>query len=239
MAAANSDSREQKKKRKQLRVVLVELRQQLKRACGTFADADEWYAFVQELRANLKPFEDVLTAAQQQDLTGASQLSDATRKGIQQACKVLELELDHVIKGLPKEGGLLGLLGGAILVLAVLVAIAVIIVEASSVSVVIKNNGCATIPVPGELPFYVPGVSLPKLPIPQNGQGTLKAPPLTIGVDATRKGSVTLSAAGVSFPLAFVGSVDSITLDGKPILGQNTTVNLGERAQHELVVTCK
>ena len=111
--------------------------------------------------------------------------------------------------------------------------------NASAVDIVVHNNGCDTLQVPVGLPVAIAGVKLPQGPIPPGGQGLARVPRVTMTVDGTEPGGVSVTIVGVTTKVRFGGRVASIELDGEQILGQIVTFNLADRKSHELVITCR
>lgn len=114
----------------------------------------------------------------------------------------------------------------------------VLVLQATSVHIVIKNNGCDTIPAPAAFPIPLPGFSLPKDPIPANGSATVTISPITININGTQAGSVTVRILGMSFPYQVSGNISDITLNGSRLLGKETEVHLSERKEHILILSC-
>lgn len=114
----------------------------------------------------------------------------------------------------------------------------VITMQAVSVRVTIHNDGCDTMNPNIKLPFSMPGLSLPKEPIPSGGSAVATVPGLTVTVDATRSSTIKATALGYSVAFDLSGSVDDVQLDGASLLGKETVVRLSEQKAHELRVVC-
>ncbi len=120
-----------------------------------------------------------------------------------------------------------------------IVAIGILLVlQSTSVSVVIKNNGCETIPAPAFLPIPLPGFSLPKNPIPNNGSAIATVPPLTVTVNGMQPGTLTVHMLGITLPYQVPGNIRDITLNDTSLIGKETKVTLSERKQHILTFNC-
>lgn len=125
---------------------------------------------------------------------------------------------------------------GITTIVAVGIAIAL---QATSVHMTIRNNGCGTM-TPGSLPIPLPGLSLPKDPIPNNSSAVATLPALTVSIDGTKSGMLYLQALkymNISFQIP--SDIRSVTLDGASLLKKNTEVKLGDRKEHEIVFNCK
>lgn len=128
---------------------------------------------------------------------------------------------------------------GAFIAAAALVGAAFTYGEATAVDIAVLNDGCSPIILPASLPFPILGISLPSAPIPSGGSASVSLPRLTVEVDATDAGRVSVSVLGVSIPYHLGSDVVSIRLDGQNSLGRRVRANLGDRKSHELVVSCR
>jgi hypothetical protein len=230
--------KEEKEKKKKARGAFMLWLKRLRAACKTIGTADEWYSLMKELTDLLQEYAPVIPADCYARIEKAMHPVDTTRKGLKQACKVLSLEIEDTIKCLHTGGSAGKVLGGTLLGLAVLVGAAFIYGEVTSVEIAIINDGCSTIVLPGELPIPIPGVSLPGAPIPPGGSETVSLPRLTVDVDATQPGRISVGVLGASVSYNLGSELTSIQLDGQEILGQRVKVSLGGRKSHELVVRC-
>jgi len=236
---------EEQEKRKKARKFFVALLKRLKKAYKVIKTTDQWYEFARQVQSMLPEHESVLSSIDAQRLKAALQLTDTSHQGISRAIDVLEFELQHVVNALPSGG----LLGAAILGVAVLVAAGVgatsVALNASAVQVLVKNNGCEPLPLcQGVLPALdwlsgAVGISLPQQPIQSDTQDSLSLPPLRLAIDATTQGKVTFKILGIAMPMSLGIDIDSVQLDGKELLGTSASIDLRGVAQHELVVTCK
>ncbi|OGG49891.1 hypothetical protein A2763_01765 [Candidatus Kaiserbacteria bacterium RIFCSPHIGHO2_01_FULL_54_36] len=120
-----------------------------------------------------------------------------------------------------------------------IVAVAIVLtMQAVSVKVTITNQGCDTIVPDVPLPFSLPGLSLPKEPIPSGGSASATVPGLTVTVDATQSGTLTATTLGYSMDFELSG-MDDVQFDGATLLGKETTIRLSEKKEHELVLACR
>jgi hypothetical protein len=231
--------KEEKEKKKKARAAFAVWLKRLRAACKTLDKIDEWYELMQELTGLLQEYLPVLPADCYARIQNAMRPIDTTRKGLKNACKVLGDEIEGLLKCL-KVGRSLGkVLGGTLLGVAVIVGAATVYLEATSTEIAIINDGCSTIVLPAELPIPIPGVSLTDRPIPSGGSATMSLPRLTVDVDATAPGRITVGVLGMSVTYNLGGEVTSILLDGQEILGRQIRAKIGGRQQHELVVRCR
>lgn len=133
------------------------------------------------------------------------------------------------------SGKILGLAKGPLGITTIIAVAAVVIMQAISVKVAVKNVGCDPINL-GLIPIPLPGLSLPKDPIAPGAEGVATLPPLNVTVDATTPGKFTLSTIGLSKEFE-VDNVD-VAVNGKSLAGQKTSINLGSSKQHSVVANC-
>lgn len=231
--------KEEKEKKRKARAAFLLYLKRLRAACKILNTADEWYGLMRDLADLLQEYAPVIPPDCYERIQNAMRPVDTTRKGLKQACKVLDTEIERLLKQFPAGRSGAKVLAGALIAAAVIVGAAVIYAEATAVDITIINQGCSTIILPASLPFPIPGVSLPSAPIPSGGSGSVSLPRLTVDVDATEPGRVSVSILGVSVPYSLGGDVVSIRLDGQEILGRRVRANLGDRRSHDLVVSCR
>ncbi len=231
--------KEEKEKKRKARAAFLLYLKRLRAACKILSSADEWYGLMRDLADLLQEYTPVIPPDCYERIQNAMRPVDTTRKGLKQACKVLDTEIERLLKQFPAGRSGAKVLAGALIAAAVIVGAAVIYAEATAVDIAIFNNGCSTIILPASLPFPIPGVSLPSAPIPSGGSGSVSLPRLAVDVDSTEPGRVSVSILGVSVPYNLGGDVVSIRLDGQEILGRRVRANLGDRRSHELVVSCR
>lgn len=118
------------------------------------------------------------------------------------------------------------------------IAVGVVAMQQTSVEVTIQNKGCGTMQVSGGIPINIPGLSLPKDPIPSGGSSTLTMPPLSMSIDGTKSGSLSLTALKYSLTFELPSTIKDVTLNGTNLLGKKTDVHLSEKASHILVLRC-
>jgi hypothetical protein len=238
MSAGRDQGREDKKKKK-ARAALLAFLKRLRKACKVMDTAETWSDCIKELNGLLQEYQLQIPGVNLQRLRSAMELGEPNRAGIKKACKVLQFEVERAIDVLPAAGGLAAALVGGLIVVAVVVAAAVIYVERTAMDVVIINNGCSPIRLAGGFPIDLPGLHLPREAIPSGGRAVVQVPRMTVHLDATGGDRVGLTVLGITRPFDIGRRATQILWDGRPLLGQRTTLNLGSQPQHELVVTCK
>jgi hypothetical protein len=120
-----------------------------------------------------------------------------------------------------------------------LVALGVVgIMQVVAVDIVIENNGCATLHPSGSIPITIPGFSLPSEPIASGESAVVTVPGLTVNVDGTMLGILSLKVLTYSLTLQLPNNVDSVSLNDIPLLGQTTSIPLSEHSEHRLVLEC-
>ena len=112
-------------------------------------------------------------------------------------------------------------------------------ITSSSVKININNKGCLALTPIAKLPVQIPGIKLPEETIPDGGTGVAQVPPLTISVDGTKDGSITLSTMGFSMGYYLPSGSSDLVFDGESLVGKETTVNLGDSKEHTLDVVCR
>jgi len=238
MNSNQAQSKEENERKKKARAALLAFLRHLRKACKVMEAVDTWQDYMQELEALLQHYQGAIPASHLQRLRNAMQLTSPTRAGIGKACKSLQWELEQTIDILPAASHLAAALVGGLVVVAIAIGALVIYLERTAVEVVVINNGCSPIMAAG-VPFDLPGLHLPGQPIPSGGRGIARVPRMTVDIDATQQGRVTVTILGFSVPVQIGQRATDVRLDGLPILGQRTSLRLGTRRQHELVVSCR
>ena len=131
-------------------------------------------------------------------------------------------------------GGVKGPLG-IITILAIGIAATL---QTTAVKVEIVNNGCDSMEFPESIPD-LPGLALPKDPITTSASGIATVPPVSVSVDTTQGRTAAVSALGFSGSYEIPDGVTALTLDGVSLLGVKTEINLSDKKNHTLAVTCK
>ena len=117
------------------------------------------------------------------------------------------------------------------------IAIGLATLQATSVHVTIKNQGCVTLEPSGSMPS-LPGFSLPKNPIFDGGSAVMTIPPLSLHVDGTKKDALALTALNYSFTLELPSNVTNVSLDGVSLIHKQSDVHLADAKEHTLILRC-
>jgi len=115
---------------------------------------------------------------------------------------------------------------------------AAIVLQATSVHMTIKNNGCGTM-TPASLPIPLPGLSLPKESIVSGGSAVARLPAVTVTVDGTQSGFLYLSALKLDLSFQIPPDIKDVTLNGQSLLKKTTEIALANQKNHEIVFSCK
>lgn len=119
-----------------------------------------------------------------------------------------------------------------------LIAVAVVALKMTEVTVRIQNINCRPMTPVANFSISIPGLKLPDQTIPPGGEGIAKLPPLTVNVDATDPHVVQLMMYGLTQTFALEDSSIRLVFDGNVLNGVSTKINLGEAKEHTLVVQC-
>ena len=115
---------------------------------------------------------------------------------------------------------------------------AAVVLQATSVRLVIKNNGCGTM-TPASLPIPLPGLSLPKDPIQNGGSAVATLPRITVSIDSTKPGTIHFSALKLSMSFEIPSNISDVTLNGESLLKKKLEIRLSDRKEHALIFSCK
>lgn len=118
------------------------------------------------------------------------------------------------------------------------VAVGIVMLKATEVSVIIKNINCDPIEPATKFTLNLPGLSLPQVTIPAGGEAVAKIAPITMNVDATSGSAVHLSLYGVKQTIAMDSSDIRVTFDGQLLNGKVTTIELGKSKTHVAEIRC-
>ncbi len=127
---------------------------------------------------------------------------------------------------------------GFVTVAAIVIVGIITLLNAISVTIVIKNQGCSPIQPVVRLPVPIPGIELPKETIVDGGQGIVRIPPLTVNVDGTQNNVVVLSAFSFSMQYQLGSGATDAIFNGKSLIGKQTVIKLSEKKLHEAVLVC-
>ena len=160
-------------------------------------------------------------------------------KDLQNEVERVQAELNNPPSGSSGSvwGKIFSVLKGPFGIITVVAVGGALLLNATSVRVVIKNNGCGAM-IPGSLSVSLPGLSLPKEPIKNGESGVATLPPLTVSIDGTMPGSVRLHALKMDVSFQVPSNIDDVTFNGESILYKKTTLKLGDRDEHEVMFTC-
>lgn len=127
---------------------------------------------------------------------------------------------------------------GFVTIAAVVIVGVISLLNAISVTIIIRNQGCSPIQPIVRLPFPIPGIELPHETIPDGGQGVARVPPLTVNVDGTQNNVVILSAFSFSMQYQLRSGATDVIFNGQSLLGKTTSIKLSEKKQHEAILVC-
>ncbi len=236
MAQKESD-RNKKRQRKAKGVILVFLKK-LRATCGTFGKTEQWYGFIKKhLTPILEEYGDTLPAEILGRIKQAENVTAESREAIERSCRNLGRELETAAKMLPGGGSASTL--AALIAAAIALGVAAAYLSQKAVTVVIRNSGCATINPVIYLPANIPGLSLPKDPIPSGGQGVAKLPPVSFTIDNSVANTVKLGALGINLTFKLESAGIDILFDGTSLLGRATKVSLAPNSKHTLTAHCR
>lgn len=109
----------------------------------------------------------------------------------------------------------------------------------------VENDACPfSLDLAGELPpgvgqlLAVLGTRIPKQ-IETGGQGSARVPGITVGMDATAAGSLSVSAFDVDILWMIPAVMTRVEFDERPVLGRSAIMDPSERRLHRLVVSCR
>lgn len=122
------------------------------------------------------------------------------------------------------------------LVAAAVVGATIIWLNSAAVSVVITNKKCAPIRIPAP-PIPFPGVQVPSSPIPPDGEGIIKIPPLSVQVDAMHPDVTVVRLFDIPIPISMPDDTIA-SLDGVRLVKTEMTLRLGEKPVHTLYISC-
>ena len=238
-----AEGRNLQERQKKARKALAGFGKRARAACEKISTPDEFYEMINPLERILEEFGDAMPGGMREGLQAAMNITDPTREGVGAACEGLTSEINSALKILPKGGAGLGTVAAGIGVTAV-AGVGLILAAANflTVDVVIRNEGCAPIPLTAGLPpgagaiLGVAGVSIPD-EIPTDDEAMATVPPVTVGISASDAGAISLSTAGATVNLQ-VPAAFEVEFNGQSLAGQTTSVNLGGRPSHLLVVRC-
>lgn len=119
-----------------------------------------------------------------------------------------------------------------------LIAVGVVWLRMTEVSVVIKNTNCQPIEPVTQFAVSVPGLSLPKDTIVAGSEGIAKLPPLDVTVNATSSQLITLSMYGLTYEFELRSGGIQVSFDGELLNGKSTNLALGKTRTHTVEIRC-
>lgn len=122
--------------------------------------------------------------------------------------------------------------------LVTIVAVGAVLLQTTAATIEIRNSGCQTLYPQTSLPIPLPGLSLPKDPIPSGGSATAVVPQFPLSVEGNSGRSLVLKSLGMSITFT-IGSVDDVTFDGQTLLGKSTNIDLSSTETHILELICR
>lgn len=238
-----------RKERKKARNAFTLFLKRLRKMCATIDKVSDWQTVVAEAENLLDIYQDTVPAEKRRRIQEALELSEATLQGVNQACRVLQFEVEGVIKYLKPAPAAATLLTAGVIVVAAAVLVVAVVSNLVAVDITIRNDGCDDLSVVDALgdnvgialannlllgPF---GIKLPEV-IANDSIEEMSMPPLTIHVDnETNPSLLSIDVYGViiDFP---VGQASEILFDGDSILGVQRDIDFGQREAHELTIRC-
>lgn len=120
-----------------------------------------------------------------------------------------------------------------------LIAVGIVALKMTEVSVIIKNTNCKPMTPMTSAAVNIPGLKLPNETIPAGGQAVAKLPPFRAHVDGTAHSSIRLTVLGISYTFDLESSGIQLVFDGNTLNDTQTTINLGSSKEHTLTVVCR
>ncbi len=236
---------EEKERKRRARVALMKLRGRLRQGCTTLSSVRSWYDAIAPLVEWQRDYGGYLSPDQTMRLRDAMRITDAGRATIAKACRLLDAELGDVMRSLPAPAGAAvgAWVAGILVVGAIAVGGAVLYRNLARVEIVVRNVGCADIPIQQEYSAEVNrildllGLDPPHY-IPQNNEVALGIGVLPMNVVVAQRGNaVVANVGGLDATLLQVSGNLRAEFDGVPLGSQ--TLSLGRAGHHELVLTCR
>ena len=238
---------EQKEERKEARAAFRVLLRRLRGKCDTLDELSEWEELLREVDALLTEYQEVIPAGREQRVRDAMDLGEATVAGMQEACRVLRIEVERLVRYLGVAPALGTVATGALVVVAAGVVVVAVLSFIRAVDIAVYNHGCGTIPV-GEMieaPLSVDsglldvlGVDVPDA-IPEGEPPTvISVPPVVMAIEyQPERSALMLEAVGrrQAFPIP---PATAIEFDGQSVLESRREFDLRAGSEHELRIRC-
>jgi hypothetical protein len=243
------DERPKREERKKARKESTLLLERLRELCKVIDRVSDWQDVVGNVEELLTSYHDVVPIERRHRIRKALELPEATLKGVQQACQVLQVEVEGLIRYLKPVPAVGTVLTVGLIIVAVGVFAVTVVSNVVAVDVVIHNQGCGDIPVAeaidiGGIPLAENplldafGIRLPAV-IKEGSTQVLSLPPIDLEVDnRTESSELMLRASGQELRVPITGAT-GILFDGESILGRQRVVHLGSRRTHELTIRCQ
>lgn len=119
------------------------------------------------------------------------------------------------------------------------VAVGLVTLQATAVTVTIRNEGCDPILPVSKFPISVPGLRLPGETIPPGGSATASLPPLSLSVDAKTPGRIILSGFKQQYTFDLADSGIDLLYNGRSLLGQTTVISLSKNTPQTITARCR
>lgn len=234
----SKEAKVDKKRKRKARAALILFLKRLRAHCGTFKKADEWYGFIKKyLNPLLDEYREEIPKEVLTKIKETENLADTTSEAANRACRNLGREIEKAVKMLP-GGGSLGWLV-TLIAAAIVLGVLATYLNRSAITVIIKNEGCLPLTPIVYLPVKIPGLELPTTPIPSGGQGTAKLPPVTFTVNNSLKGTIRLTALGMTLTFELSSGGIDVLFDGSSLLGRTTTISLIPSSTHTVIARCR
>lgn len=136
-------------------------------------------------------------------------------------------------------GKILHLATGPFGIITALAVVGVIAMKATSVDILIQNQGCGTMYPSNSIPISLPGLKILSDPIPSGGSAVATLPGLTVHVDGTARSSLALKVLTYSLTFQLPSNVDDVTMNGTSLMGKKTEIKLSDRDRHTLTLVCR
>lgn len=120
-----------------------------------------------------------------------------------------------------------------------LIAVGLVLLQTSAVTITLKNNSnCDVIRPITSLPIQIPGLKIPNQPIPAGSQATITLPAVQVTVDARSPNIINLIFWGKNISFKLETSDIRLVFDGTILNNTATVIDLGTSKEHTLEVFC-
>lgn len=212
------EDRATRQERRRARGAFALLLRRLRRMCEVVDQISDWRDVAAEVVELLNTHQAAIPADRERRIRQALELPEITLKGMEQACRVLQVEVEGLIKYLrPVPAAATALVAGVIIVAAG-VFVLTVVSNLVAVDIRVSNKGCGDLPVTEVL--GIPGNRLLDTALPD-----------ILGITLIR-------VLGVEqrFP---AGEVTDVVFDGASLLGVRTLISVAQDGPHELTIKCE